>query len=102
MTLTAAGFIMMFMSAQAAPPVPADVDAGQALFEGKGRCLTCHRIEETGARTARDLSWIGLLRTPEKLRASVTNPATHPAASTLATSEIDSLVAYLRTRRKLW
>ena len=89
-------------AAQVAPPAPADADAGRALFEGKGRCLTCHRVEETGARTARDLSWIGLLRPPEKLRASVTNPSTHPFASALTPAEIDSLVAYLRTRRKLW
>lgn len=114
MTVAAAGFIVMFAmsghavaamgapAAQLAPPAPADVDTGRALFEGRGRCLTCHRVEETGATTARDLSWIGLLRTPERLRASVTNPATHPAAAALTPAEIDSLVAYLRTRRKLW
>jgi len=93
---------MLAMAAQVAPPAPAAVDAGRALFEGKGRCLTCHRVEETGANTARDLSWIGLLRTQEKLRASVTNPVTHPANSGLTATEIDRLVAYLRTRRKLW
>src|SRR5687768_13468830 len=126
MTVAAAGFIVMLAmaghpsahsprggdpgaaaafaapAAQVAPPAPADVDAGRAVFEGKGRCLTCHRVEETGADTARDLSWIGLLRTPEKLRASVTNAVTHPANSALMLAEIDSLVAYLRTRRKLW
>jgi SAM-dependent methyltransferase len=103
MTVAAAGFVVMFaMLAQVAPPVPADVDTGRAIFEGKGRCLTCHRVEDTGATTARDLSWIGLLRTPEKLRAAVTNPAPHPAAAALTAPEVDSLVAYLRTRRKLW
>lgn len=89
-------------AAQAAPPVPAEADAGRALFEGKGRCLTCHRVEETGARTARELSWIGLLRTPEKLRTALTNRATHPSTATFTPGEIDQLVAYLRTRRKLW
>src|SRR5688572_12962808 len=103
MTVAAAGFVVMLaMAAQVAPPAPAAVDAGRALFEGKGRCLTCHRVEETGANTARDLSWIGLLRTQEKLRASVTNAVTHPAIAALMPAEIDSLVAYLRTRRKLW
>ena len=103
MSVGAAGLIVMLaMSAQAAPPVPAEVDAGRALFEGKGRCLTCHQVEDTGSRTARDLSWIGLLRTPEKLRAAVANPATHPTTSALTPAEIDRLVAYLRTRRKLW
>jgi precorrin-6B methylase 2/mono/diheme cytochrome c family protein len=116
MTVAATGLIVMlamsghpnaaaalrFPAVQVAPPIPADVDAGRALFEGKGRCRTCHRVDETGATTARDLSWIGLLRTPEKLRASVTNPTTHPATSALTPAEIDSLVAYLRSRRKLW
>jgi precorrin-6B methylase 2 len=103
MTVAAAGFIMMLaMAAQVPPPAPADADAGRALFEGKGRCLTCHRVEETGVRTARELSWIGLLRTPEKLRTALTNPATHPSTATFTQGEIDQLVAYLRTRRKLW
>src|SRR5687767_15056428 len=126
MTVAAAGFVVMLAmaghptaysprggdpataaafgapAAQVAPAAPAAVDAGRGLFGGKGRCLTCHRGEEPGADTARDLRWIGLLRPPEKLRASVTNAVTHPAIAALMPAEIDSLVAYLRTRRKLW
>ena len=68
-------------AAQVAPPAPSDVDAGRGLFEGKGQCLSCHRVLDAGGRTARELSWIGLLRTPDKLRAAVTNPSTHPSAS---------------------
>ena len=88
--------------AQAAPPAPSDVDAGRGLFEGKGQCLSCHRVQDTGGSTARDLSWIGLLRTPDKLRAAVVNPTRHPNASAFSSDEIDRLVAYLRTRRTLW
>jgi SAM-dependent methyltransferase len=103
MMLTAAGALFMLaLSSQLPPPSAPDVDAGRGLFEGKGQCLSCHRVAETGAGSARDLSWIGLLRTPEKLRAAVTNPAWHPAASKLAPAEIDGLVAYLRMRRTLW
>lgn len=103
MTVAAAGAIFVLaLSAQAAPPAPAEAEAGRLLFEGTGRCLTCHRVEDNGSRTARDLSWIGLLRTPDRLRAAVTNPSTHPSTSTLTQAEIDRLVAYLRTRRKLW
>lgn len=107
MRVGAAGLIVMLAmlgapAAQAPPPVPAEADAGRALFEGKGRCLACHQVDDNGSRAARDLSWIGLLRTAEKLRAAVTNPATHPATSALTPVEIDRLVAYLRTRRKLW
>ena len=79
-----------------------DADAGRALFEGKGQCLSCHRVGDSGGRTARDLSWIGLLRTPDKLRAAVTNIKTHASAATLTPAEIGHLVAYLRTRRTLW
>ena len=82
--------------------MPSEADAGRALFEGKGQCLSCHRVGESGGRTARDLSWIGLLRTPDKLRAAVTNATTHASAATLTPTEIGHLVAYLRTRRTLW
>lgn len=93
---------MLALSAQLPPPAVSDVDAGRALFEGKGQCLSCHRVGENGGRTARDLSWIGLLRTPEKLRAAITNSSAHPSASTLTAAEVDRLVAYLRMRRTLW
>ena len=88
--------------AQLPPPVSTDVDAGRVLFEGKGQCLSCHTVGEAGGRTARDLSWIGLLRIPDKLRAAVTNPAAHKGATTLTPEDIDRLVAYLRTLRTLW
>jgi len=94
-------FLLAFF-AQLAPPVPSEVDAGRVLFEGKGQCLSCHRDGDSGGRTARDLSWIGLLRTPDKLRAAVADPATHTSASSLAPADIDRLVAYLRTRRTMW
>ena len=93
--MTTAGAIFAFaLFAQLPPPVSTDVDAGRVLFEGKGQCLSCH--------TARDLSWIGLLRIPDKLRAAVTNPAAHKAATSLTPEDIDRLVAYLRTLRTLW
>jgi precorrin-6B methylase 2/mono/diheme cytochrome c family protein len=103
MTVTAAAALFFIaLSAQAVPPSPSDVEAGGALFEGNGRCLSCHRVQDTGGRTARDLSWIGLLRTPDKLRAAITNRSTHPAASAFAPEDVDRLVAFLRTRRTLW
>ena len=101
--MIAAGAIFaLVLSAQAAPPVPSEADAGRVLFEGKGQCLSCHRVGDNGGRAARDLSWIGLLRTPDKLRAAVANTTTHASAATLTSAEIGHLVAYLRTRRTLW
>ena len=103
MTAAAGVVLALALFAQAPPPpAPSDVDAGRAVFEGKGKCLSCHRIHDTGGRTARDLGWIGLLRTPDKLRAAVANPSTHPSASAFTPQEIDRLVAYLRTLRTLW
>ena len=103
MTLLAAGtFFLLALSSQIPPPAASDVDAGRAVFEGKGKCLSCHQVGEIGGRAARDLNWIGLLRTPDKLRAAVTNPSTHPFASTLTGTDIDRLVAYLRMRRTMW
>jgi SAM-dependent methyltransferase len=80
----------------------ADAAAGKALFEGRGGCLTCHVVDDRGTRKARELSWIGLLRTPESLRSSVTDSSRHPGASAFSASEVDQLVAHLRTLRKMW
>jgi precorrin-6B methylase 2 len=103
MNLASAGAIVLLaLSTQLPPPAASDVDAGRALFEGKGNCLSCHRVAETGGRTARDLSWIGLLRAPGTLRAAVTNPKSHPSVTSLTSAEIDHLVAFLRTQRALW
>ena len=98
----AAALVAFALYAQASPPSPSDVDAGRVLFEGKGQCLSCHRVADTGSRTARDLTWIGLLRTPDRLRTSVTNAKVHPSASSFTPAEVDRLVAYLRTQRALW
>jgi predicted methyltransferase len=103
--MNGAGLILLLaMAAQAAPParVSADAAAGKALFEGRGRCLTCHLVDERGERKSRDLSWIGLLRTPDSLRRSVTNLSQHSDAATFSATEVDQLVAHLRTLRKLW
>jgi precorrin-6B methylase 2 len=100
--MIAGAIFLLALSAQLPPPAPTDVEAGRGLFEGKGQCLSCHRILDDGGRTARDLSWIGLLRTPDRLRAAITNPSTHPPASAFTPEEVDRLVAYLRTRRTLW
>lgn len=95
-------FLLLALSAQLPPPAASDVDAGRVVFEGKGKCLACHRVAESGGRTARDLSWIGLLRTPDTLRAAVTNPAAHPSAASLTPADVDRLVAFLRAQRALW
>jgi cytochrome c oxidase cbb3-type subunit III len=47
---------------------------GQALFEGKGACGTCHRVNGKGPRVAPELSDIGAIRTPAALQRSLLDP----------------------------
>jgi len=41
---------------------PGDVSRGKTIFEGKGECLSCHRVNGNGSRTGPDLSDIGVPR----------------------------------------
>jgi putative heme-binding domain-containing protein len=36
-----------------------DAASGKAIFEGKGDCLSCHRVKVTGSRSGPDLTMIG-------------------------------------------
>ena len=54
--------------------VPGDPDRGKALFEGKGACLTCHRVHAVGSRIGPDLSDIGLFRRASELERSLIDP----------------------------
>jgi putative heme-binding domain-containing protein len=47
---------------------------GRALFEGKGECATCHRVNGKGPRLAPDLSDIGAVRTAASLQRSLLQP----------------------------
>jgi cytochrome c oxidase cbb3-type subunit 3 len=51
-----------------------DAERGRALFEGKGECSGCHRVNGTGPRTAPDLSDIGATRTAATLQRTLLDP----------------------------
>jgi putative heme-binding domain-containing protein len=51
-----------------------DAARGQALFDGRGACGTCHRVNGKGPRVAPDLSEIGAARSPAQLYRSLTDP----------------------------
>jgi putative heme-binding domain-containing protein len=51
-----------------------DVASGKAIFEGKGGCLHCHRVDGNGSRTGPDLSDVGALRNAAYLTKSLTDP----------------------------
>ena len=54
-----------------------DLARGKALFEGKGKCATCHNPE---SRTAPSLADVGVLRRPLELEQSILDPSAelHP------------------------
>jgi cytochrome c oxidase cbb3-type subunit 3 len=49
---------------------------GRELFNGRGDCASCHRVNGEGPRTAPDLSSIGVVRTPASLQRNMLDPAT--------------------------
>lgn len=48
---------------------------GLALFDGKGECRSCHRVQGRGPRAAPDLTGVGLARTPAALQRSLLDPS---------------------------
>jgi putative heme-binding domain-containing protein len=58
-----------------------DVARGKALFEGKGECMDCHRVNGHGSRTAPDLSAIGRLRRAVEIEQSLLDPAAEVQAN---------------------
>lgn len=51
-----------------------NLERGKAVFDGKGACATCHRVNGTGARLGPDLSNVGQLRRAMELETSVVDP----------------------------
>jgi putative heme-binding domain-containing protein len=61
-------------SPAAASAAAGDAARGRSLLEGKGQCLTCHRVSGVGSRLGPDLTDVGALRRPDELRTSVLDP----------------------------
>jgi putative heme-binding domain-containing protein len=51
-----------------------DAARGSALFDGKGGCTACHRVNLKGSRTAPDLTEIGTTRAADSLWHSLLDP----------------------------
>ena len=62
------------VNARAVSVVVGDARRGEAIFEGKGACLKCHRVGGRGAATAPDLTDIGSVRTPSALQLTLIDP----------------------------
>ena len=54
-------------------PARGDAVRGRTLVEGKGACLTCHRINGKGSRVAPDLSDIGAVRAPDAIERTMSD-----------------------------
>ena len=52
----------------------AEAAAGQAIFQGKGACLTCHPLNDKGGSLGPELNEIGILRSPDSLRLALVDP----------------------------
>ena len=55
-------------------PGPGNAARGLTIFEGKGACLTCHRVTDKGSRLGPDLSDVAMQRTREALEKSLLDP----------------------------
>jgi len=54
---------------------PGDPRRGRLVFEGKGACLSCHRVRDKGSRKAPDLSSIGAVASAGSLERTLLDPS---------------------------
>jgi|KBSSwiStaDraftv2_1062776.scaffolds.fasta_scaffold296489_2 putative heme-binding domain-containing protein len=74
-----AGRIVAYLRSMAAAPAastgePGDPGRGKAVVEGKGQCLTCHRVDGAGSQLGPDLNASGPLRRTAELQRSLVDP----------------------------
>jgi cytochrome c oxidase cbb3-type subunit III len=68
-------FIRAGFDVAARPVKIGNAARGQAVFEGKGACLTCHRVNGRGPRVAPDLSDVGVARRADAIHGSIVDPS---------------------------
>jgi putative heme-binding domain-containing protein len=78
MTVEQAQKIVAYLRARGAAvragAVRGDAARGQALFEGKGGCLGCHRVNGVGSGVGPELSGIGAVRGALEIEQSLVDP----------------------------
>jgi putative heme-binding domain-containing protein len=67
-------YLRSMMSSARAPSPPGNAVRGKALFEGKGDCLSCHRVKDRGSRVGPDLTDIGARRRSFEVESSLLEP----------------------------
>jgi putative heme-binding domain-containing protein len=54
--------------------LPGDPVRGHAIFEGKGACVSCHRVGDRGSRLGPNLSEVATQRSVEELQSALLHP----------------------------
>jgi putative heme-binding domain-containing protein len=67
-------FLREFPNLRSRQASPGDAARGKQVFESKGACLDCHRVNGKGSRMGPDLSDVGELRRPAQLELSLVDP----------------------------
>jgi putative heme-binding domain-containing protein len=62
------------MATEGRTPVRGDTARGKSIYETKGGCASCHRINSSGSRVGPDLSDIGALRRVTEIERSLKEP----------------------------
>jgi putative heme-binding domain-containing protein len=75
-------FAVWILSSSALFAQTGNATTGKIIFEGKGACLSCHRVKVTGSRSGPDLTLIGHERraTPAYLERALLDPDADVAA----------------------
>jgi putative heme-binding domain-containing protein len=67
-------FLRSLPRSAAPSELPGDPKRGEALFRGKGNCLSCHRLGREGGFAGPDLTSVGSRRSLDYLRTSLIDP----------------------------
>ena len=68
-------YLRSLSASEALTSVPGNAARGQAIVEGKGNCLGCHRIKANGSRLGPDLTDVGQSRRRVELEKAILDPA---------------------------
>jgi len=71
---TIVAYLRSMASTGVSASIPGDNARGKAIFEGKGNCVTCHRVRGKGSRMGPELTDIGASRRGVQLEESILEP----------------------------
>jgi putative heme-binding domain-containing protein len=73
--LRSASVVPVFRGDNTAVSITGNPERGRAVFQGKGKCITCHRVNGVGSFRGPNLSEIGAVRSPQSLVQSLVSPS---------------------------